>query len=145
MTAVDFHTGLADPLRFACRLLRKATRQGARLQVTAPSDVLDTLDRLLWTFEDKEFLPHVRQPGAPRELAARTSIWLSEQAQFEGAPGVLVNLGCPAPADLRGLSRVIEIVGSSSEAAAQGRARWRDYVTAGCQPHHHVRAEGADD
>ena len=145
MTAVDFHTGLADPLRFACRLLRKAVRQGARIQVSAPPDVLDTLDRLLWTFEDKEFLPHVRQPGVPAELAARTPIWLSEHALGSGAPSVLVNLGAPAPADLRGLSRVIEIVGSSPEAAEQGRARWRDYVTAGCQPDHHARAQGADD
>ena len=145
MTAVDFHTGLADPLRFACRLLRKALRQGARVQVSAPPDVLDTLDRLLWTFEDKEFLPHVRQPGAPQSLALRTPIWLCEQALVDGTPPVLVNLGAPAPTDLKGLSRVIELVGASPEEAAQGRARWRDYMAAGCEPKHHARGDAADD
>ena len=145
MTAVDFHTGLADPLRFACRLLRKALRQGARVQVTAPPDVLETLDRLLWTFEDKEFLPHVRQPGASQSQALRTPIWLCEHALADGAPDVLVNLGAPMPAALKGLSRVIELVGARPEEAAQGRARWRDYVAAGCEPEHHARAAVADD
>ena len=70
MTEVEFHTGVADPLDFACRLLRKAARQGVRVLVTAPGETLGALDRLLWTFEEREFLPHVRVPGAPAATAA---------------------------------------------------------------------------
>jgi hypothetical protein len=37
MTEVEFHTGVDEPLGFACRLLRKAYRKGSRVLVTAPS------------------------------------------------------------------------------------------------------------
>ena len=53
MTEVEFHTGVADPLGFACRLLRKAYRRGARVLVTAPPERLAQLDRLLWTFDER--------------------------------------------------------------------------------------------
>ena len=34
MPQVEFHTGVVEPMLFACRLLRKAYRQGARVAVT---------------------------------------------------------------------------------------------------------------
>jgi len=45
LTEVAFHTGIADPLDYACRLLRKAYRQGARVAVHAPAPLLDRLDQ----------------------------------------------------------------------------------------------------
>ena len=63
MTQVEFHTGVADTVHFACRLLRKAYRQGERLLVTAPAHTLEALDRALWTFAAQEFIPH-RRMGA---------------------------------------------------------------------------------
>ena len=57
---VEFHTGVADELAFACRLLRKAYHQGARVLVRAPSARLARLDRELWTFAEREFVPHLR-------------------------------------------------------------------------------------
>ncbi|MEN9627658.1 MAG: putative polymerase chi subunit HolC, partial [Pseudomonadota bacterium] len=42
---VEFHTGVADERAFACRLLRKAYRQGVRVLVRAPSATLVRLDR----------------------------------------------------------------------------------------------------
>ena len=78
--AVDFHTGLADPLGFACRLVRKAWRSGKRVVVTGVPEQLDTLDTLLWTFESTEFVPHARlragQSIAP--ALSRTPIWLAD-------------------------------------------------------------------
>ena len=47
LTEVEFHTGVPDRVSFACRLLRKASRQGARVLVTAPEDILAELDRAL--------------------------------------------------------------------------------------------------
>ena len=70
LTEVEFHTGVADPVGFACRLLRKAYRQGARVLVTAPGPRLGELDRALWTFEERDFVPHVRVPGAGAAVAA---------------------------------------------------------------------------
>ena len=58
MTEIAFHVNVPDRLAYACRLLRKAVRQGARVAVTAPPATLRGLDRALWTFEPTEFVPH---------------------------------------------------------------------------------------
>ena len=143
MTEVEFHTGVVDPLDFACRLLRKAARQGARVLVTAPGETLAALDRLLWTFEERDFVPHVRVPGAAAATAALTPIWLATTAvaaeSFADAPEVLVNLGAEAPAAPRALRRLIEIVGAEPDEAERGRERWRAYKAAGLEIHHHDR------
>ena len=145
MTEVEFHTGVADPLDFACRLLRKAVRQGARVLVTAPGETLGALDRLLWTFEERDFVPHVRVPGTSAATAALTPIWLATTtAAVEGLadmPGVLVNLDGEAPAAPQALRRLIEIVGAEPDAAERGRERWRAYKAAGLEIHHHGRQQ----
>jgi len=135
---VEFHTGVADRVEFACRLLRKAYRKGVRVVVTAPAPVLATLDRQLWTFEERDFVPHVRVTvGTPTALLQRTPIWLVEGDAPPGAPGVLVNLGAEAPADLLPFERVIEIVSRESEDEQGGRRRWRDYKSRGLEVRHH--------
>jgi DNA polymerase-3 subunit chi len=143
MTEVEFHTGVADPTGFACRLLRKAYRQGVRVQVTARPDVLGALDRALWTLEERDFIPHVRMPGAARTVAARTPIWLSLQAAHGDAPRVVVNLGAPAPGDLHSLDRLVEVVSTAPDDVAEGRDRWRAYKAAGLSIKHHA-APGRD-
>ncbi len=131
---VEFHTGVADAVDFACRLLRKAYRKGARVVVTAPRELLATLDRALWTFDERDFVPHARI-GAGSALSARTPIWLVDGVPPDGAPEVLVNLGAEAPADPARFARIIEIV--SVEDADPGRRRWRDYKARGLEVRHH--------
>jgi DNA polymerase-3 subunit chi len=141
VTEVEFHTGVADPLGFACRLLRKAYRKGVRVAVTAPPPVLGSLDRELWTFEQQEFVPHVRLSGAADSpQAARTPIWLVDGELPAGAPDVLVNLGAELPADFSGLRRVIEIVSAEAEDEQAGRQRWRTYKSRGLAVTHHPAA-----
>ena len=142
MTEVEFHTGVVDPLGFACRLLRKALRQGVRVRIIAPADALDALDRALWAFDERDFVPHVRVPGAPAATAARTPIWLvstvSAAAGHAPAPAVLLNLGADAPDELAGLDRLIEIVSADPDEAARGRSRWRAYKARGLGITHHT-------
>ncbi len=139
MQEVEFHTGVADPLQFACRLLRKASRVGARVTVTAPPSLLAALDRELWTFEERDFIPHVRMPGTAVEVAARTPIWLAaELPAGAAAPRVVLNVGAAAPADLEGVERLIEIVAADPDEAEAGRARWRAYKAAGLAVRHHA-------
>lgn len=142
MTEVEFHTGVADPPAFACRLLRKAYRQGVRVLVTAPEPRLALLDRLLWTFDERDFVPHLRVPAADAGLAARTPIWLAVPPAPAGAPGVVVNLGAPAPAALDGVTRLIEVVGNEPDELRAGRERWRAYKAAGLAIVHHGAAAG---
>ncbi len=140
LTEVEFHTGVADHIGFACRLLRKACRQGVRVLVTAPPEILAELDRELWVFEAHEFLPHVRMPGAPANVAARTPVWLALQAAGASAPRVVMNLGAQAPVDLAELDRLIEVVGAEPDDAERGRNRWRAYKGAGLAIKHHGAA-----
>lgn len=147
MTEVEFHTGVADRSAFACRLLRKAYRQGVRVLVTAPAEVLAEVDRLLWTFDERDFVPHVRIPGAGPGVAARTPIWLAadvEHALAPCAPSVVLNLGAAAPAAPGTLERLIEVVSSDPDEADRGRSRWRAYKAAGLEIKHHGGVAGRD-
>jgi DNA polymerase III subunit chi len=147
LAEVEFHTHVEDPIAFACRLLRKAYRSGARAWVTAPPLVLAELDRSLWTFEERDFVPHARAPGASASVLARTPLWLGTQistAVVQGAPRVLVNLGADAPAELAQVDRLIEIVAADVDAAQSGRERWRTYKEAGLRVVHHKSVPGRD-
>jgi DNA polymerase III subunit chi len=128
---VQFHTGVTDPEVFVCRMLRKACRQGVRVQVTAPEEVLALLDRLLWTFEERDFVPHVRVAAVAQALASRTPIWLTPAALGADAPRVLLNLGAEAPPRPLELERIIEVVAAAPDEARRGRERWRQYKQIG--------------
>ena len=146
---VDFHSGVTDKLDHACRLLRKAARQGARVQVCGDPGELDALDQALWTFDPQEFVPHLRWRGdeAPPAALHRTPVWLlaSGQPWPVGVPraAVLVNPGPQAPAapDLAPpVERVVEIVGQGPAEVEAGRRRWRHYAQRGLEPRHHTFA-----
>jgi DNA polymerase-3 subunit chi len=134
MTDIAFHTGIANPLEYACRLLRKAYRSGARVAVHADAALLDRLDQALWMFEPLEFVPHVVLPRDDAD-AARVAL----------TPVVLVRPGASAPAECRiavtlagaeldepgRFDRVIAIVGDDPLQREAGRQRWREYERAG--------------
>lgn len=139
MPQVDFHSGVDAPVFFACRLLRKAWRQGVAVLVTAPSTTLNALDRELWTFEAQEFVPHLRvQPGQAVDAALRrTPIWLCEGVPPSPCPKVLVNLGAEPPEGGEPFERIIEIVPNEAEDRQLARARWRAYEARGWTIRHH--------
>lgn len=149
MTAVEFHTGIQDPVDFACRLLRKAHRRGVRVLVTANELVLARLDRELWTFEAREFIPHVLLPDPHSGnkinvlLVVNTPIWLATTAGLPDAPPVVLNLGAAAPAELAPIERLIEVLSNEPDDAEAGRMRWRQYKAWGLDVVHHVNAAPA--
>ena len=142
-TEVEFHTGVADVTGFACRLLRKAYRQGAQLLVAAPAAALAELDRRLWMQEAPDFVPHVRLPAQER-VALRSPIWLVSDwaaAPAEAAAGrVYVNLGADMPPSPAALPRIIEVLGCDADEVQAGRTRWRLYKTQGLNVVHHNSA-----
>ena len=146
MTEVEFHTGIDDPVAFACRLLGKAYRSGARVLVTAPAARLDALDKALWLHDEREFLPHVKLPATSAVLV-RTPLWLSLDATQAHAaalsaamslPPVLLILGgdpsASASASHEGFTRLIEVIGAEADEVNAGRQRWRDYLALGLAP-----------
>lgn len=144
MPQVEFHSGVAQPLNFACRLLRKACRQGVPVLVSAPAPTLDALDRELWTFEALEFLPHRRWHEGQRVDAAlrRTPIWLCERLPPELSSRVLLNLDGEAAQFGEAFERLIEIVSASTEARQRARQRWREYAARGWPIRHHAGPAG---
>jgi DNA polymerase-3 subunit chi len=149
---LEFHTDVADPLGYCCRLLRKAYRRGLKVVVSAEPERLSRLDTLLWTFEQLEFVPHARLRGGERPdavLLERTPIWLADTAATWPPAQVVVNLGEQPIAEPARFDRIIEIVGDTDDDRVAGRARWRHYVTQGLKPEHAAAtttaASAADD
>ncbi len=145
MTDICFHFGVEDRTVYACRLLRKALRQGARLLVRGEGTEIDLLDKALWTFEPQEFLAHHRlrahEALAPR--LRRTPVWLMDESDvwpkdvLEDLPGsgVLVHMGALPCEDAPRWARVIELVSVDAEDRLQARQRWRAYEARGWAPH----------
>ena len=142
MTEIAFHFNVPDRLAYACRLLRKATRQGARVAVTAPLATLRGLDRALWTFEPEEFVAHAVLPAGatPSERLAPTPVWLAERPDDVAVHEVLVNLGDDTPAGFERFARLIEIVGTDEIERAAARARWKHYAARGYALQRHEAA-----
>ncbi len=142
VTALDFHTGVADAPGYCCRLLRKAWRAGRLVAVTGDTAALSRLDVLLWTFDVGEFIPHGRLRGGELVEAhlRRTPIWLVDRAADAPSRDVLINLGPDPVADVAAFARLIEVVGHSDDAARLGRQRWRHYLSQGFAPRNHPQA-----
>jgi DNA polymerase III subunit chi len=135
---VEFHTGVPDTLAFACRLLRKAYRHGATVLCLAPAPRLDALDRALWTFAERDFVPHARVSGTAHKLLRRTPIWLATELPAGGpARAVVLNLGGELPVGGAAPARVIEVVGLDADEVERGRTLWRRYKAAGFEVAHH--------
>jgi DNA polymerase-3 subunit chi len=144
---VAFHTGIANPLDYACRLLRKAYRSGARVAVHAEGPLLDRLDQALWTFEPLEFVPHIvlpRDGGDAARLAHSPIVLVRDGATVPGECRVGVTLAAHPIADLSTYDRVIAIVGLDPEQREAGRLRWREYERAGHAISHVAKPAGGE-
>ncbi len=136
MAQLEFHTGIADVMDYGCRLLRKAYKRGSRVIVCGEPERLGRLDVQLWTFEQLEFIPHLRLRAGdrPSDAMQRTPIWLLDAGVDWPRADVAINLGdAPLQAPQR-VARVLELVGSEPDAAQAGRARWRHYLSQGLTP-----------
>ena len=142
--SVSFHTGVAEVVPYALRLIRKALSQGWRVWVSAPSEVTAELDVMLWAFEPGSFVPHMRWSDPARPvLLPHTPVVLAEgpmspPANPAIAYPVLLNLGTDLPPGAHGCTKVIEVVGAGPDERRLGQARWRVYRELGFTPLHHA-------
>ena len=145
MPSIEFHTEVAEPVDFACRLLRKAFRQNARVSVVAPQATLRALDNALWSFDAHDFVPHAQVTAAThgKEQVRRAPIWLMSEVNFDDIPDILVNMGADllaqtqTPGALDRFQRIIEVVSRDVDEAASARQRWREYRQMGLTIKHH--------
>ena len=144
MTRIDFHSNVGDLCAHACRLLRKASAQGARLLVLAESPLLEQIDQSLWAMGDSEFIAHC-QSQDPQELLDASPIVLHAQAAAGPLPltaaTILVNLSRWLPQDYERFERLIEILPrpeQDAQAVALGRQRWQHYKRQGHELSNHA-------
>lgn len=145
MTEVSFHFNVPDRLGYACRLLRKAARRGARVVVSGPQPVLNQFDRQLWVFEPLDFVPHLHAKAGqaiPERLQA-TPVWLTEQVADAPHHEVLLNLGDELVPGFERFTRVIELVSLDGADRSAGRSRWKQYADRGYPITRHDVAQDA--
>lgn len=149
MTEVVFHFNAADKRTHACRLLRKAHGQGARLLVVVEPSELDALDVALWTLTARDFVPHAQlgraadaQAHAPTQSHSPILLTSEWPAVVPNPPSmVLVNLGHTFLDGFDRFARVIEVVSQGLPDREQARARWKRYRALGVEPTHHDFAD----
>jgi DNA polymerase III subunit chi len=136
VSRVDFYVLSEDApdarLRCACRLAEQAVEQGQRvyLQTASPSEA-QRLDELLWTFNDRSFLPHEIFSGSPASHP-RVMILLGDAAAPPSHRQLVVNLTEALPVELADYECVAEIVDVDPERKRSARERFRQYRERGC-------------
>ncbi len=131
---VSFYSDAADPLHFACRLVRRALASGKPVGVCVPPAEAERLDGLLWSFDATEFIAHRRWDGATP--ARPGEVLLVDDAARLPHRGLLLNLGDEMPADALNFERVLEVVGRAPEQVRAGRIRYRAYQQSGATLDH---------
>jgi DNA polymerase-3 subunit chi len=128
---VDFYVLSEDApdarLRWACRLAEQAAGQGSRVYLqTIDQGDARRLDELLWTYNDRSFLPHeIFSGGEPSH--ARVLVLLGDAAAPPSHRQLVVNLTEAVPAGLEHYERLAEIVDVDPERKRTARERYKQY------------------
>jgi DNA polymerase-3 subunit chi len=143
VTEVAFHFGAPDRLAYTCRLLRKATATGARLQVRAQASERAALDAALWSLSPTDFISHC-DVAAPDSVRCRSAVLLIDaDAQLQSDFPILVNLADDVPSGFEQYQRVIEIVSNDEQDRNLARLRWRHYTERGYKiTRHDLKSRG---
>lgn len=114
---------------FACRLTEKAYLRDLKVVLLSESAAdAQALDELLWTFNERAFVPHELRKGAAAALAAGPApVQLTQDLDSIEAADLLVNLSDRLPARLDRFARIAEIMDGDAERKAKGRERFKAY------------------
>jgi DNA polymerase-3 subunit chi len=111
---------------FACRLAEKAYLND--LQVAIVQENLSdakALDELLWTFNERSFVPH--ELCADEKFDAATPVHVGIDPLKLPRVDLLVNLADRMPEGLERFARVAEIMDADPERLRLGRERFKSY------------------
>jgi DNA polymerase-3 subunit chi len=141
MPRVDFylveHSGPEACLRTACRIIDKAYKQRHHLLVhCTDKNQAQGLDKLLWTFQDISFVPHVLWQ---QQSSIEAPIIICDQSQSLPAQSrdILVNLTADVPNFFSQFQRVVEVVSADTDARKLARERFRHYRNVNCELYSH--------
>ena len=111
---------------FACRLTEKAYLKD--LKIVIVSDTLadaQALDELLWTFNDRSFIPH-KVCLDENSVDPATAVHLTVETVLPTAD-LLVNLAQRLPAQFQRYARIAEVIDADEERRRLGRERFKAY------------------
>lgn len=135
MTEVKFFFNVDSKLGFACKLAKKAFDEGRKLIVYAPSEpIAAEFDRLLWTFSQLSFVPHVR---ATHALAGETPIIIATDDVALPHHEALLNLGDEPPPFFSRFEYLREIVSMDDDDRLKARDRLKFYKSRGFDIQNH--------
>ena len=112
---------------FACRLTEMAYLRD--LKIVIVNDTLadaQALDELLWTFNERSFIPH-KVCLDEQSVDPQTAVHLTLESSPVPAADLLVNLALKVPAQLERYKRVAEIIDADDERRRLGRERFKAY------------------
>jgi DNA polymerase-3 subunit chi len=128
---VDFYVlkSAADKLRwaFACRLTEKAYLRD--LSIVIVNDTLadaQALDDLLWTFNERSFIPH-KVCMDEQSVDPATKVHLAVLPTALPAADLLVNLTARLPDHWERYARIAEIIDADEDRRRLGRERFKAY------------------
>jgi DNA polymerase-3 subunit chi len=111
---------------FACRLTEKAYLRDLRVVIVNESlSDAKALDDMLWTFNDRSFVPH-RLMADEHTLDPATPVQLTVDPAAP-AGDLLVNLAARLPAQWERYARIAEIIDADAERRRLGRERFKAY------------------
>jgi len=113
---------------FACRLAEKAyLRECSVIVLAATAADAQRLDDLLWTFDERSFVPHrLCLDAAAADPATPVTVTAGTLAPTASA-GLLVNLAERLPADPHRFARIAEIIDADEGRRRLGRERFKVY------------------
>ncbi len=135
MTQVDFYilrNGSINSLeRFTCKLAEKAFKRGHSIHILSmDSDQTERLNKLLWTFNDNSFVPHVISGD---EYAEATPIHIGHLVEKVSITDVLINLRSELPDNFARFNRIAELVSGDAQQRQSARGRYREYQQHQCK------------
>jgi DNA polymerase-3 subunit chi len=129
MTEIKFFFNVDHKLQFACKMAKRAFEDGRKLIVYAPSTRLaDEFDRLLWTFSQLSFVPHVK---ASHALASETPIVIATDDTGLPHHEALLNIGNEPPPFFSRFDALREVVSGDPDDRAAARERLKFYKARG--------------
>jgi DNA polymerase-3 subunit chi len=112
---------------FACRLTEKAYLKD--LKIVIVNDTLadaKALDEMLWTFNERSFIPH-QICLDEQSVDPATPVHLTVESTALPAADLLVNLAHRLPQQLERYARIAEIIDADEERRRLGRERFKAY------------------
>lgn len=126
---VDFYVLASDTQQqrgtFACRLTEKAYLRDLTVVVWSDAEEAEAMDVLLWTFNDRSFVPHELHGGG--RPPASVPVHLTADLRSAGSADLLVNLSVRMPEQLERFARVAEVIDADPERRRLGRERFKAY------------------